>query len=583
LFCSLTFCCCCSFNQHMQRGARKGRRMGAKQERGESSFKSRNRRNEDADKNNNNNHHEKKPRHFVWVSGFPPSTPKDDLRTFVLSHVPKDFQLAEFTVTNNNNKALIVVSTKQEAHTLRNLDNVTMHGNKLKFQLENEDTPAPQNQRGKPSRGRGGLNNNNNNNNNRDHALIRSKAELEKYIESSYNAGTKVLDLSALRKKVHGLSVNFGSDFWVKQLIDILGKKCPDVTTINFAHNDIRRLSVFRIFSKYSMLPKNLCFDSNEICSLKELEHIKAFPLTELVLTNNPVSSKYDQLNYQREILRRFPNLEFLDLEKVERYAAAIPPVLPNYFDEPARHQIAFTFIKKYFELYDSDRSLLGEVYAPNAQFSFSLGRKVTNQGSYYLLDRNLLKKPSHWQKKLKVGNALILSEFLKFPSSQHLLDTFAIDCFMFSLGTSELLNVSFHGDFKEGPEQIRRNFDRTFLLAPAQAGSKASLEGWPAIIINDIVSLRSYSPNKSNTLAAATTTTTTTTTINQPQILPSDPPVLFVEVQQQMLSNLSNLTRLKPAFAEQCLSSNGWNFEAAVSNFNDLKVRGMIPPDAYL
>jgi len=41
--------------------------------------------------------------------------------------------------------------------------------------------------------------------------------------------------------------------------------------------------------------------------------------------------------------------------------------------------------------------------------------------------------------------------------------------------------------------------------------------------------------------------------------------------------------TKLKMQFVEQCLSANGWNWDAAVANFKAMQVAGSIPAEAYI
>ena len=59
----------------------------------------------------------------------------------------------------------------------------------------------------------------------------------------------------------------------------------------------------------------NLSLEDNNISDFRQLDHLKALPLRELILRDNPIA--VDPQTYQAAIKTRFPLLEFLDMNKI--------------------------------------------------------------------------------------------------------------------------------------------------------------------------------------------------------------------------------------------------------------------------
>jgi hypothetical protein len=74
----------------------------------------------------------------------------------------------------------------------------------------------------------------------------------------------------------------------------------------------------------------NLSFDTNLISNFKELDSMKGLQLRELYLANNPVRQNISDEKYQSEVTHRFPSLQYLDGQKIERKVEA--PVRSLYF-----------------------------------------------------------------------------------------------------------------------------------------------------------------------------------------------------------------------------------------------------------
>jgi Leucine-rich repeat (LRR) protein len=87
----------------------------------------------------------------------------------------------------------------------------------------------------------------------------------------------------------------------VKGLCIVLKQKVPDVSTIIFSSNEIKRLAGFQAISSHLRHIRGLSFANNQIQDFRELDHLRDLKhLRDLVLTGNPILSKGDDANYRR-------------------------------------------------------------------------------------------------------------------------------------------------------------------------------------------------------------------------------------------------------------------------------------------
>eukprot|EP00026_Physarum_polycephalum_P003314 Phypoly_transcript_03324.p1 GENE.Phypoly_transcript_03324~~Phypoly_transcript_03324.p1 ORF type:complete len:402 (+),score=39.40 Phypoly_transcript_03324:1272-2477(+) len=400
-----------------------------------------------------------------------------------------------------------------------------------------------------------------------------------------------MLNLSNLKEHLPNLnSVDFNNRSFTLQLLDILSTACPDILTIVLNRNNISKLAPFASLSKYRLKIINISLDSNQITDFEELIHLKDLNLRELVLSNNPVCAGLDEVSYKLEVVRRLPDLGFLDTRKIKQGAdnhptTQLPPIQGNFFDAPNRQALADGFLQKYYEAYDNDRDLLTHAYAEQSCFSLSLvtvSKAVGRGGAtfprgekfvpYAPYDRNLTvnKSLDTRTSTLKTGPTHIVGTLLDLPATKHDYESFVVDCFVSSIGAFEMLNIFVHGSFTES-SKAKRSFSRVFLLAQPPPGSKP--DGWPLMIINDIFYIRYFTPKRVKPPAPQVpppTTTTTTTTLDQATM-------------QSMVTKLAEITTMNLEFSEQCLAKNNWNYELALANFQELRANNQIPPAAYV
>nr|KIR88407.1 nuclear RNA export factor 1/2 [Cryptococcus tetragattii IND107] len=211
-------------------------------------------------------------------------------------------------------------------------------------------------------------------------------------------------------------------------------------------------------------------------------------------------------------------------------------------------------------------------------------------------------------------------------PRTEHPLTEASKWCFecwvLDSEGGHVRLCLMIQGQFRELPSGTYRSFSRTFILVEAPEGSPALNAGYPASILSDTMIVHSFlgtgafdqtrplgmngviiqppsipftpsavppgtqdasglggvfnpplpsaSPNASSSSALPASGATATSPAAGP-----DP-----ATQQSLISQISSRTGMNAQYAGLCLVQNGWDLEAAIKNFEEIKTS--IPAEAF-
>ena len=101
-----------------------------------------------------------------------------------------------------------------------------------------------------------------------------------------------------------------------------------------------------------------------------------------------------------------------------------------------------------------------------------------------------------------------------------------------------------------------------------------AKVAGFPACVLSDTTIIHSYM--SSGAFGTDRSLATDGVTIQTPQ------PVLPVadHAQEALVAQLRQRTGMNAQFAGMCLAQNGWDFETALKNFEEIKPS--IPPEAF-
>uniref|UniRef100_V5EB83 mRNA export factor MEX67 n=2 Tax=Kalmanozyma brasiliensis (strain GHG001) TaxID=1365824 RepID=V5EB83_KALBG len=248
--------------------------------------------------------------------------------------------------------------------------------------------------------------------------------------------------------------------------------------------------------------------------------------------------------------------------------------------------------------------------------------------------NRNLMRvhAPKMRNQSLHHGVGSILAALRKLPKTSHPLNDaskFVVDSWVLPnnvigarLKNEErpeaLLFINVHGEFAEAPTQGIRSFDRTFAVAPTPPDSPAAAAGWPCVILSDQLVVRHYSspsawaadslptgevtaeqtqalqaaqqggqaavvPPQAAPQTAPPTGPAATNGAALPPHLQNQAPAAGINEQQHTMSlQLATQTGLIYPFAVQCLQENGWDYNLAFTNFQNLKASNAIPPQAF-
>ncbi|KAL5338983.1 hypothetical protein BJX70DRAFT_365198 [Aspergillus crustosus] len=402
------------------------------------------------------------------------------------------------------------------------------------------------------------------------------------------------------------------------------------VESISLADNQLTNISIVTALSQTFPDLKNLDLSNNAFKDAQALIgwRWKFRKLQFLDLTGNPFSA---DPTFKDTMLKWYPELRTLNNTQVrteEEIAAqkktSIPIRPPHFHDES---QIAENFIRTFFAGYDGNRNdVINGFYDDNSTFSLNVnsGAPRATQtdpapwDSYIKKSRNLLKL-SHLPARMSrtySGAEKIREQFVALPPTRHPdiaanPEEWLIECYPIpglpditgqsATGVGGFL-IMVHGKFEEsvsGKVEIR-SFDRTFILGPG--GGVGGIR-----VINDVLCLRAFGGHEAwqaeplpAAIQPAAAAAPAPAPVPAPLAAPLTAPVVNpaapagygvpspgkpdVQVQQeQLVMQLSAKTMMTLQYSELALSGNGWNMDAALKNFEELKTQGQLPPDAFL
>lgn len=435
-----------------------------------------------------------------------------------------------------------------------------------------------------------------------------TKTKMIAILNRRYYEPTKLLNLSMLRNDPDLMAMGiFGSTsteskffpalmkVWDMQYTDSTAKRNA-VESVSLADNQLPNITVVTTLAQTFPDLKNLDLSNN---NLKDSQSLlgwrwKFRNLEFLDLSGNPFSS---DPTFKDTMLKWYPKLRYLNNTEVrtaEEVAAQKRTPIPNqppYFQDDS--QIAENFVKAFFVGYDNDRNdLLNGVYDSRSSFSLSvnptapraLHTETAGWDAYIKKSRNLLKinyLPARMSRSC-VGADRIREMWKSLPQTKHpdiathpeewLIECHPIPGLPDPSGQSETgvggLLIMVHGKFEEinsGKVDVR-SFDRTFVIGPG--GGVGGIR-----VVSDVLCLRAYGGHEAWALESQP--------IPQPAAQPAAgeygmpaPGKTDEQVQQeQLVVQMSTKTKMTLQYSEMALSGNGWSMDAALKNFEELKV----------
>ncbi|CAE6442313.1 unnamed protein product [Rhizoctonia solani] len=490
---------------------------------------------------------------------------------------------------------------------------------------------------------------------------------LREFIKKRYNAEIRFLNLENMAEDELLKSKN------ILPPDDENASRQPE--SISFANNNFTNLHNLRMLPTFLPQLKNISFQNNEIRLWKDLEAIipneqrhrdGVSSIREIILLGNPVHdqefAKGDLTTYRSEVVRRFPNLEMLDQEPIVKIGFDVPlpelmerdrvlekdknvqwPAAASFlvdmkagFMGPGIEATTVEFLTKYYELFDSNRTLLSPAYSPSATFSLSLNTSIPPRARIRGYHSHLPhQKELNWRAWMDIGSRNLMrvarldktTNFLRstaedvikalsaLPGTKHDITgtggatveggsvvgspaagKFVVDAFT-CLGVLPgegdagiVLFINVHGEFAEQPIGGLRSFDRVFVVAPTPPDSPSYAAGWRVTILSDQLTVRGYSANEAwvpgpivvQNVNSGKGTTPVPTLMPSVEMAPMDPVLADLsEPQRALMVECAGRTRLNAQYSRMCLEGNGWDLAKALANFEELK--GTIPPDAFI
>lgn len=478
----------------------------------------------------------------------------------------------------------------------------------------------------------------------------------KEFVKRRYNPELQLLNLSNMIEdevvKKHNLTPpGHGGSAREAGVIFKLAKLLqPPVLKLDLSHNHLSGAHL-SLLSHYLGDIEALSLQSNNIRNYKDLDiltgragKVQMLRLQELMLSGNPLQvSEYEKGRaefYKSEVTRRFPTITLLDQEPIVRIAFDIPQASSSSSSVPKPFATSFpfdmgpsmingaspdlvnSFLFRYLDTFDKSRASLLDAYDPACTFSYcvntSIPERARLQGLHSRLpnqkkldwnnwldvkdggSRNLSRMRSWADKqdtRLNVGAEATIKALLSLPQTHHDIagpgENFCVDGMIVPHGSDVALMVMIHGQFAEMPAEGLRSFDRTFILTPAAAGTRAKMNGWDVVIVSDQWTIRGYSspeawkpgpmlvhaqkrmPKKAQD-SSTPVQQTPQQQLGQEQLLQQ-----IEEPARSVVLQICQRTGMTVPFGYDCLSRNNWNLEAAIANFE--AVKGTLGREAFV
>lgn len=432
-----------------------------------------------------------------------------------------------------------------------------------------------------------------------------AKDRFKAILAARYDAGLKLLNLSALGQDVglKEMGVFDGTTTTSKVfpammvvcdgLFKNVREKREAIISVSLSDNELADVSAVTTLAQTFPDLKNLDLSRNKFINIKGLEawRWKFRHLENLVLSGNPIES---EPSLKDELMNWYPNLQIVNgvtIRTLEEVAAAkalaeatkLPiPISPPDFRDVS--QVGENFIRQFFPLYDNDRNaLLAACYDAQSVYSLSIdtnprgtkgGLPVKPWAEYLQHSKNHKKITTLTGRMARrhKGSQSIQELWSILPASRHPdlatnPDKYLIECHPLpgladpsgqSKGGVDGLIISMHGEFEDQlnstTDKSLRSFSRTFVLGPGGPN------GPPIRVISDMLTLRGWSP-----LALPQIST----------IAPEAQPTIDPEQQKRdaITMALVEKTGMTPDYANLCLMETGRDLEKAFGLFTANKV----------
>lgn len=184
-------------------------------------------------------------------------------------------------------------------------------------------------------------------------------------------------------------------------------------------------------------------------------------------------------------------------------------------------------------------------------------------------------------QKLLKQGRLPVVSFITEMSRTKHLLDTFTMDI---TLATQAMMFITITGYFQEinTKDQPIRYFNRTFIIVPGESGGycirneQLHISQPPEAQVRQLLQQLNQQSQPAQSAVEPAKSTEMTPVMSETE-------VTNVEgIKQQMIVNLSQQTNMNMEWSLKCLEETNWNYDNAISAFQEFFNLGQIPSEAF-
>lgn len=298
---------------------------------------------------------------------------------------------------------------------------------------------------------------------------------------------------------------------------------------------------------------KQLDLRHNLLLKVQDLEHLKAYSVTDLWLDGNPLCENYSDPRQYVEAVREYcPKL--LKLDGIQVNVSDLPLTFQVYAKDWKKRRLLDQFVEHFFKAYDQkDRSVMKGLYHQDAWYSMTVGTPTTPLNKKLLEpfspeNRNLLIFGKKSQELLRHGEDQILKILKKLPATQHIISSFSTDIIV---NDDTLICISVDGFFKlvNIPKQVF-SFNRVFVITPEEDNEYK--------IVNDQFHL--YLPATPTDYKLFMTENDKTVSFETNCLSPIERGNLILYFQEWTTMNLE--------FCERYLKEAEWDAKKALSNF---------------
>ncbi|RPA71960.1 NTF2-like protein [Ascobolus immersus RN42] len=467
-----------------------------------------------------------------------------------------------------------------------------------------------------------------------------TEAILSNVLTSRYNADAKMLDLSHLAEDPTLKSAGFFEQASTRHKMfpammivadkhfKTAAEKKEALHSVTLAYNGLQNLNAVSPLSLSFPAIKNLSLEGNNIKTWNDLGDFRyrLRDLEQLILAGNPVSNDD---RYVQECVRIWPKLLRLDNVVIDRAKFSLPPPPPPKAEPPkaagiVKHVpltgfplgikpgyildsgVGMKFLTDFFTTYDGNKTkLLADYYDAESTFSVAantLAPRVEQPGvkirsnpwvDYYPFSRNLHRTTNQETRRIHKGAAAIGKVWSSLPRTKHdvsdathwVYDVWPVEGLPDPTNPHNIHGVTgvictVHGEFEElGPSGVRRSFDRVFTLGPGPTATGVK-------VVNDMMTVRpfggcdAWKPTPDDPAAA-------NGGLLGAQMAPVVPVAQVPQdqadlIRQQHLFELYNHTNLTEQYTILCLDQAGGDLQQAYASFEQAKLAGALPAEAF-